>query len=152
MLRDKRLLTQNEIDTIFQESPFQTQKDIRSDRFWAVTIPVPPEESGVKPLLESWGGESAYFHLRNEDIEEKLKSIGQPRIVEVETHLHDFHSAYNVAPDVSRAWAASKDIAVKTEGCDLAIKDCQAVRVLKIHTEGDGIFERVGKTYPDGAA
>ncbi|WP_444921338.1 hypothetical protein ACJJID_02445 [Microbulbifer sp. CnH-101-G] len=150
-LRNKQLLTQNETDIIFQESPFQNQKDIRSNRFWAVTIPISSEDCRVKPLLKSWGGESAYFWLSDEAIAGKLKSIGQPRIVEVETQLRDCLDAYSVASTASQAWAASMELTVSIEGSDLAITNClETASVLKVHSVEEPIFRKVGKTYPDG--
>ena len=150
-LKSKQILTQNEADIIFQESPFQSQEDSRSNRFWTVTVPVSPEDSGVKPLLKSWGGESTYFWLSNEAIANKLKSIGQPRIVEVETKLRDCLNAYSVASTASQAWAASMGVIVSIEGTDLTITDClETANVLKVHTVDDATFKEMGKTYPDG--
>ena len=150
-LKSKQLLTQNETDIIFQESPFQSQEDIRSNRFWTITIPISPEDCGVKPLLKSWGGESAYFWLSDEAIAIKLKNIGRPRIVEVETQLRDCLNAYSVASTASQAWAASMGVTVSIEGTDLAITDClETASVLKVHTVEDAMFREVGKTYPDG--
>ncbi|MEW8332003.1 MAG: hypothetical protein AB2692_13780 [Candidatus Thiodiazotropha sp.] len=150
-LKSKQLLTQSESDIIFQESPFQTQEDIRSNRFWTVTVPTSPEDCGVKPLLKSWGGESAYCWLSDEAIANKLKSIGKPRIVEVKTLLRDCLNAYSVASTASQAWAASMGLTVSIEGTDLAITDClETASVLKVHTVEDAMFKEVGKTYPDG--
>ncbi|MFT5520132.1 MAG: hypothetical protein ACI9IA_000720 [Enterobacterales bacterium] len=150
-LNSKQLLTQNEIDIIFQESPFQSQEGIRSNRFWTVTVPISPEDCGVKPLLKSWGGESAYFWLSDEAIANKLKSIGQPRIVEIKTQLRDCLNAYSVASTAAQAWAASMGLTVSIMGTDLAITDClETASVLKVHTVEDAMFKKVGKTYPDG--
>lgn len=150
-LKSKQLLTQNETEILFQGSPFQRQEDIRENRFWTVTIPVSPKNSGVKPLLENWGGESAYFWLSDETVERKLKGIGLPRIVEVETQLRDNLNAYSVAGTACQAWAASMGEVVGIEGTDLAITDfLETVNVLKVHTVVDATFKEVGKTYPDG--
>lgn len=151
VLKSKQLLTQNETDIIFQGSPFQRQEDIRANRFWTVTIPMSPENSGVKPLLEHWGGESAYFWLSDQTVARKLKRIGLPRIVEVETRIRDYLDAHSLASTASQAWAANLREGVSIEGTDLAITDClETANVLKVHTIEDEVFQEVGKNYPDG--
>jgi len=150
-LKRKQLLSKHEVDIIFQESPVQAQEDIRAGRFWSVTIPMPAGNCGVKPLLESWGGESAYSWLSDEVIANKLKNIGLPRIVEVETQLRDKFNAYSVAKTASMAWAVSLGVPLTIEGTDLAITGCiESAYVLKVHTIEDEIFGEVAKTYPDG--
>ncbi len=150
-LKSKQLLTKNEVDIILQKSPFQKQADSRSNRFWTVTTPKSANHCGVKPLLRSWGGESAYFWLSDNIIANKLESIGRPRIVEVQTQLRDGWNAHSVASTASKAWAASMGVTVSIEGTDLAIVDClETAKVLKVHTAEDVIFKEVGKTYPEG--
>src|SRR5699024_9603833 len=83
------LLSQQEADQVFQESPFKSQEDIRSGRLWTVTLPLHHSAGGVSPLLESWGGESAYLWLSDRTLGEKLKNVGLPRIFEIETELSD---------------------------------------------------------------
>lgn len=152
-LKNKQLLTQNETDIIFQKSPFQSQEEIRANRFWTVTVPMLPEDGGVRPLLGNWGGESAYFWLSDEALARKLKEIGLPRIVEVEVQLQDYLKAHSVASTASQAWAESLGVEVSIEGTDLDIQAClETANVLKIHTKDDGMFEEVAKTYPEGCS
>jgi hypothetical protein len=47
------LLNQEEADKVFQESPFHSQKDIRSWRFWTVAVPVHYSAGSVSRLLGS---------------------------------------------------------------------------------------------------
>ena len=146
-----KFLTRDEANIIIKESPFQSQENIRSNRFWSVTIPLSPENCGVKPLLESWGGESAYFWLSDEMTVNKLKKIGSPCIVEVETQLRDNLNAYSVAVTASKAWAVTLGEDVSIDGTDLAITGCiETADVLKVHTVKDEIFNEIGKTYPSG--
>lgn len=145
------LLTQEEAEIVYRQSPFHSQDTIRSNRLWMTTVPQQQDHPGVAPLLESWGGESAYFWLSNNIVAEKLRNIGTPRIVEIETALRDTLNAFSVAETVIQAWVRQFEVSVEPSGCDLAITAClDAARVLRIHTKGDGIFEQVAKTYPDG--
>lgn len=150
-LIQKRLLTTEEAGIIYGDSPFHVQEDIRSNRFYSTIVPIVPDDSGVELLLESWGGESAYFWLKNESLETKLKSIGKPRIVEIETGLQDNLDAFTAAEPVLQSWARHLGILSSISNADLAIKGClDDAKVLKIHTAGDGSFESVATTYPDG--
>jgi hypothetical protein len=108
-----------------------------------------PDNPGVELLLESWGGEAAYFWLSDETVAAKLRTIGIPRIVEIETALGDKLNAFSAAQTVVQAWARSLDVPVHVSGSDLSIIDClDTARVLRVHTEGDGLFEQVATTYP----
>lgn len=145
------LLTQEEAGIVYRQSPFHSQGIDRSNRLWTTTVPQQQNHPGVAPLLETWGGESAYFWLSNNTVAEKLRNIGTPRIVEIETALRDTLNAFSVAENVIQAWANRFGVSVQPSGCDLAITGClDEARTLRIHTQGDGIFEQVGKTYPDG--
>ena len=149
-LVQKHLLTKEEAGIIYQDSPFHAQEDSRSDRLYTVTVPIIPESSGVEPLLENWGGESSYFWLKDETLAAKLKTIGKPRIVEIETTLRDKFNAFYAAQTVLQSWARHLGISLSPSNTDLAIKECLSdADVLKIHTAGDGIFEAVATSYPD---
>lgn len=153
MLIQQSALTQDETDIIYRESPFHAQEKIRSNRFFSVNIPLPPDDHGVEPLLTSWGGESSYFGLSDKTLAVKLKTIGIPRIIEIETALRDRLNAFSVAETVIQSWANYLKLPVLPLGTDLAITNClMEARVLKVHTKGDGIFETVGRDYPDGVA
>lgn len=145
------LLTQDDAETVFIQSPFHKQPDTRAGRLCATIIPLPRCDSGVVPLLESWGGESAYFWLSDERIAATLRSVGAPRIVEIETALADNLNGYKVAETVLNAWARQLGVPANLLGCDLFITECiDTAKVIRIHTEGDGCFEAVGMAYPEG--
>lgn len=145
------LLSQDEADVVFGESPFQTQEESRSGRIWTVTVPVHFSDGGVTPLLESWGGESAYFWLSDELLAAKLRNLGIPRILEIETALSDGLNAFSVSETVLTAWAKKHGVCVVPSGCDLAIASClDAAKVVRVHTEGENSFAAVAKSYPDG--
>ena len=150
-LVEKNLLTQEEAEIVYCQSPLQLQEEFRSNRLCTITVPQSPDDCGVRPLLKSWGGESAYFWLSNKTVAAKLRNIGTPRIVEIETALRDELNAFSVAETAIQAWARKFCVSVEPSGCDLAIMAClDTAQVLRVHTEGDGVFEKMGKTYPDG--
>ncbi|MBN6741718.1 hypothetical protein JKG47_14470 [Acidithiobacillus sp. MC6.1] len=145
------LLSQQEADQVFQESPFHSQEDIRSGRLWTVTLPLHHSAGGVSPLLGSWGGESAYFWLSDRTLGAKLKNVGLPRILEIETELSDGLNAFSASSTVLEAWARKLGVSVVPNGCDLAITGCLGTaEIVRIHTEGESTFGEVGKTYPEG--
>ena len=152
-LIQQRVLTKEEAKIIYRDSPFQKQSDSRAGIFCTVDIPKRSDYPGVKPLLESWGGESAYFWLSDKQLAAKLKIIGTPRIVEVETPLRDRSNAFEAADMTIRSWANHLGLTVNRSGHDLFIKDCLGeARMLRVHTQGDGVFEAMARTYPDDYA
>lgn len=150
-LIEKNFLTQDDAETVFAQSPLHKQLNYREGRLCATIIPLSRCDSGVVPLLKSWGGESAYFWLSDERIANILKSVGLPRIVEIETTLLDNLNGYKVAETVLRAWARRLGVPANLSGCDLFITECiDTAKVMRIHTEGDGCFEAVATVYPEG--
>jgi hypothetical protein len=80
-----------------------------------------------------------------------LRSVGTPRIVEIETALSDKLNGYSVGKSVLNAWARLLDVPVTLSECDLCITECiDTAKVIRIHTEGDGCFEAVATVYPEG--
>ena len=151
-LKADALITDDEAEKIYLASPFQTQTESRANRIWTTVVPLPPTDSGVLPLLEHWGGESSYFWLSSERITDKLKRVGAPRILEIETALSDNLNAFRVGETVLNAWARHLGEPNSILGCDLAIsKSISSARVLRIHTEGEGVFAEVAENYPEGA-
>jgi len=144
------LLTQEDAETVFDQSPFHQQSN-RAGCLCATVIPLSHCDGDVKLLLESWGGESAYFWLSDERVAETLKSIGTPRIIEIETALTDKLNGYQVAATVLAAWARKLGAPAALSGCDLFIRECiDTAKVLRVHTKGDNSFEAVRTTYPVG--
>ena len=143
------LLTQEDVDTVYKQSPFHSEENARSGRLWATIVPLQPTDTGVELLLGSWGGESACFSLSDQNIAVKLGEIGKPRILEIETALHDSLNAFSVAETVIKAYAKSASLPVNIEGSDLSITGClNTAKVLRVHTAGDGFFEKVAESYP----
>lgn len=146
----KNLLNENEADTIFAQSPFHKQSN-RAGYLCTTIIPLPHLDSGVKPLLNSWGGESAYFWISDKGIAKTLESLGTPRVIEIETTLTDNLNGYKVAQTFLAAWARLLGAPATLSGCDLFIKECiDTAKVLRVHTEGDSSFRAIGMDYPVG--
>jgi len=146
----KNLLTQDDAETVFVQSPLHRQRDTRAGRLYASIIPLPRCDGGVVRLLKSWGGESAHFCLPDKRIAAILRSIGAPRIVEIQTALADNLNTYKVSETVLNAWARQLGVPATLSGCDLEITECiDTAKVIRIHTEGDGCFEAVGRAYPE---
>lgn len=145
------LLSQQEADQVFKESPLRSQEDIRSGRLWTVTLPMHHSDDSVSHLLGSWGGESAYFWLSDKALSEKLKNIGLPRILEMETELSESYNALSASTTVLEAWARKLGVSVVPNGLDLAItRSLGTAKIVRIYTEGESTFDEIGKTYPEG--
>jgi hypothetical protein len=145
------LLSKEEADRVFQESPFQSQGRIRLGRFWTVTVPLHHGDSGVSALLGNWGGESAYFWLSDKALASKLGNLGMSRILEIEAALSDGLNAFSASSTVLEAWARKLGVPVVPTGCDLAITNCLGTaKLVRVHTGDESIFEAIAKTYPDG--
>ena len=146
----KQLITDDAAKIIFDQSVFHKQPN-RAGILCTTTHPIPYDDPGVNPLLENWGGESAYFWLHDEGLIQTLKNIGTPRIIEIETSLSDKVNGYSVAGKIIEAWACQHGAPTTISGCALAIGDCiNTAKVLRIHTKGDNTFETIGTVYPEG--
>ena len=99
------LLTVDEAETILDQSPFKTQLDMRLNMFWMVSSRLPMDDSGVNPLLSTWGGEVASMHLSDHDILTKLQGIGRPRMIEIAAPLSATNKTYSAACAVVAAYA-----------------------------------------------
>ena len=143
------VLSSAESAVIYDSSPYHDQAKARLGKVWTTVLPLPVHDHGVEPLLESWGGEGAYFWLRDQAISQKLRTIGAPRIVEIETSPSTNIDAWSVSETIIRSFGNSLGLDLLIEGCDLAIReDFDKSAVLRIHTEGDETFKAVGNSYP----
>jgi hypothetical protein len=149
LLVSKGLLTYEESQVVFKQSPFHNQERNRSGMLWTTTTPEPTTDMGVEPLLNSWGGESAYFWLTDEGLKTKLKEIGLPRVIEIEVELTDGLNAFSVSETVLEAWAKKLGISIAPSGTDLSIKSSvNKAKVVKVHTKGENSFNDLAESYP----
>jgi hypothetical protein len=149
VLVEARVLSADQADALYAASPFHEQNVSRSGKFWMVSHPVSADNSGVKLLLESWGGEGVYFRLDDSQLIELLKRVGRPRVIELAVPMLFTRKAYLAAEAVVATF-------VKALGCepDLAafnLYTTSALRadaVLNIHTEGEPNFAALARGYP----
>ncbi|WP_320196561.1 hypothetical protein RMR10_025190 (plasmid) [Agrobacterium rosae] len=136
-------------DAMYGSSPFYSQKEARSGKFWMTSQPYQPGHHGVELLLGHWGGEGVYFWLEDDEHIKLVQSIGRPRIIEIAIPLGLTTSAYSATKAVIAAF-------VKAHGCepDGGVFDLYATTalgpdaVLNVLTEGDPDFGSVARGYP----
>jgi hypothetical protein len=137
-------------DRLFTDSPYQSgQRASRSGKFWAVSNPHSIDDSGVELLVESWGGEAAYFWQRDKGLQELLKQIGHARVLEVAIPLsysrHAFYAARAVVATYGRMLGCVPD----NGGFDLyTSQPLPAQNVIVIHSDGDRSFATMARGYP----
>lgn len=137
---------------IIAASPFQTdQLKSRRDRFWMTSHPIAIDDSGVEPLMAHWGGEVANMFLRDEALLGVLAAIGRPRIVELAVPLRYTRHAYSAAEAVVATFARACGAIPAKQAFDLNVDTpLPASAVLAVHTEGEPVFDAVGRTQPAG--
>jgi len=143
------LLPAESADALYAASPFHQQNDVRSNKFWMTSHPLPIDDVGVTPLLEYWGGEGVYFWLQDAALIELIKGIGRPRVIEIAVPLDATHRVDAAARAVVATFA-------QTLGCepDKAAFDLYSTRalgpttVLNVHTDIDPNFAILARGYP----
>lgn len=136
-------------DALYGSSPFYSQKEARSGKFWMTSHPYHPNHHGVELLLGHWGGEGVYFWLEDDEHIKLVQGIGRPRVVEIAIPLSLTTSAYPAAKAVIAAF-------VKVHGCEpdggafdlYANSALGADAVLNVLTEGGTEFGSLARGYP----
>ena len=139
-------------DKLFAESPFQSEQfGSRSNKFWMVSHPLEIEDGGVELLLESWGGESAYFWQRDPAIQELLKRTGRPRVLEIAMPLAHSRHAYAAADAVVATYGRRLGCRTDKKAFDLYThQSLGPEQLLAIHSEGERPYASMGRGYPPG--
>lgn len=98
-LRKEELLNEADCSEVFKSSALDPTNGPgrRVGMIWFTTYPFHPAEGGVIPFLNSWGGEGVYWNLKTSQIDQKLKSIGSPCILEVALPFVQFSNPFAVA-------------------------------------------------------
>jgi hypothetical protein len=135
---------------LLAETPFRgDQLESRSGKFYMVSHPLEPGDDGVEDLLRYWGGESIYFRQRDDDLLKLLEGIGRPRVMEVRVPLARTRHAFRAAETVVASFARSLGCEAERKIFDLYVTDALAsTHVLAIHSEGEPMFEALGREYP----
>lgn len=144
--------TQDVADRLFADSPYQSdQLDARSGKFWMTSHPVDIEDGGVELLLESWGGEAAYFWQQDAALQGILKQIGRPRILEIAMPLLHSRHSYSAAQAVVATYG--RTLGCKPDKHAFDLYNHQALgpaHILAVHSEGESSFSAMARGYPVG--
>lgn len=142
--------TQEVADRLFADSPYESdQCDSRSDKFWMVSHPVEIEDGGVELLLESWGGEAAYFWQRDAALQDILRWIGRPRVLEIAMPLVHSRHGYSAAEAVVSTYGRTLGCRPDKHAFDLYTRQPLAPEyILDVHSEGERNFGAMARGYP----
>lgn len=144
--------SQEVADRLFADSPYQTdQFDARSGKFWMTSHPVDIEDGGLAVFLESWGGEAAYFWQQDAALQDMLKQIGRPRVLEIAMPLLHSRHTYSGAEAVVASYGKSLGYQPDKHAFDLySQKPLGPAHILTIHSEGEPDFGAIARGYPVG--
>lgn len=137
-------------DTLFARSPFQSEQlKSRTNKFWMVSHARGIDDSGIKLLLESWGGEAVYFWQQDPSLKALLKSLGRPRVIETVVPLAITRHAHNAGLAVVSTFARTLGCYTDSGAFDLyANHPLGPENSLKVHSQGDASFAYMGQGYP----
>lgn len=148
------LLSPIEAEGLFTASPFHSSHlESRSNKYWMVSNPVPPDDSGVELLLGHWGGEVAYFWLRDQDLIDRVAAVGRARVVELAVPMAATRHSYSAGAAVAATFARTMGCKPDLKNFDLYTKQPlgpDAVRA--VYSEGDERFTALGLSFPPGSA
>ena len=146
------LLTADQAERLFGKSPFNgSQGKIRADKVYLVSHPQALTCSGVRGLLNFWGGEVASFFVQDKEMGAPLAAIGASRVIEVATPVSATRNAHNASEAVIGAYARTLGCVESGHAFDVcAIQALPPDAILRIHTRGEPDFESMISTYPPG--
>lgn len=138
-------------DGLFAASPYQSdQHDSRAGKFWMTSHPLDVEDGGVELLLGNWGGEAAYFWLRDPELIALVAVIGRPRVLEVVVPIAATRHAYSAGEAVLATFGRSLGCKPEKKAFDLySTAALPPEALVATHTEGDATYARIGLSYPD---
>lgn len=139
-------------DRLFADSPYQgDQFDARSGKFWMTSHPVDIEDGGVAVFLESWGGEAAYFWQQDAALQDMLKEIGRPRVLEIAMPLLHSRHIYSAAEAVVATYGRTLGCQPDKHAFDLySQQPLGPAQILAVHSEGEPDFGAIARGYPVG--
>ncbi len=141
-------LSDKNIEAICEASPLsnEQQRKVRSHRFFMVSKPLPLDDSGVRPLIKFWGGEVAYFWLKDERLKQKLAAVGAPRIVECNVPVRGNKLAYRAATNIVETFCKVSQV---PSAFDFHVSPKEgSLKILKVHSEGDPVFDELNLERP----
>jgi len=148
------MMSENEAEGLFAASPFHSsQLQSRSNKYWMVSTPVPPDDSGVELLLSRWGGEVTYFWLRDQGLIDRVTQLGRARVIEVAVPVAATRHSYSTGSAVVATFARTLGCKPDRNSFDLYTKQALGPEaILAVRTEGEDEFMSLASTYPPGSA
>lgn len=139
-------------DRLFADSPYKSdQQAARSGKFWMTSHPVDIEDGGVELLLKSWGGEATYFWQQNAALQDMLKRIGRPRVLEIAMPLLHSRHTYSAAEAVVATYGRMLGCKPDKHAFDLySQQPLGPAHILAVHSEGEPDFGTISRGYPVG--
>lgn len=137
-------------DRLFADSPYQSdQLDARSGKFWMTSHPIDIEDGRVELLLESWGGEAGYFWQQDPTLQDMLKNIGRPRVLEIAMPLLHSRHTYSAAEAVVATYGRTVGCQPDKHAFDLySHQPLGPAHILAVHSEGEPDFGAIARDYP----
>lgn len=151
---DAGMMSDSDAEALFAASPFHSsQLESRSNKYWMVSTPVPPHDSGVELLLGHWGGEVTYFWLRDQGLIDRVSQLGRARVIEVAVPMAATRHSYSAGAAVVATFARTLGCKPDRKSFDLYTKQALSPEaILAIRTEGEEEFMTLASTYPPGSA
>lgn len=151
---DAGMMSDSDAEALFAASPFHSsQLESRSNKYWMVSTPVPPHDSGVELLLSRWGGEVTYFWLRDQGLIDRVSQLGRARVIEVAVPMAATRHNYSAGAAVVATFARTLGCKPDRKSFDLYTKQALGPEaILAIRTEGEEEFMTLASTYPPGSA
>lgn len=113
--------------------------------------PVDIEDRGVEVFLESWGGEAAYFWQQDAALQDMLKQIGRPCLLEIAMPLRHSRHAYSAAEAVVATYGRTLGRQPDKHAFDLySQQPLSPAHILAVHSEGEPDFCAIARGYPVG--
>lgn len=139
-------------DRLFADSPYRgDQFDARSGKFWMTSHPVDIKDRGVEVFLESWGGEAAYFWQQDAALQDMLKQIGRPRVLEIAMPLLHSRHTYSAAEAVVATYGRTLGCQPDKHAFDLySQQPLGPAYILAVLSEGEPGFGTIARGYPVG--
>ena len=143
-------LSSVEAEGLFAASPFHSdQHGARAGKYWMTSHPVAPDDSGVELLVGHWGGEVAYFWLRDQALIDRVAALGRGRVVEVAVPVAVTRHSYSAGEAVVATFARTLGCKPDKKAFDLyAARPLGPEAILSIHSEDEIQYAALGSAFP----
>jgi len=137
---------------LFSASPFHSdQHGARAGKYWMTSHPVAPDDSGVELLVGQWGGEVAYFWLRDQALIDRVAALGRGRVVEVAVPIAATRPSYSAGEAVVATFARTLGCKPDKKAFDLyTARPLAPGAILSVHSDGKADYLALGFGFPTG--